>query len=84
MPAKSNTLAVVYPNGQVRVRRVQSTAYPEKPQLGFIQTLNDWYLHVRVMTDACYGATHALDTTIATEMLLLEAQELLTPPFKNF
>jgi len=74
-------LVVIYPNGKVRERRVQRSVYPTPQELGFVGDINAWYLHVRVMTDLLYNATHAIETKLATENLLHEVYAILkTPP----
>jgi len=80
MPDQSNRLVVTYPNGQVRVRNVQSTACPTRSQLGYVCDINMWYLHIRMVTDMIYNAHNAIDTTIATDMLVQQANEIINGP----
>lgn len=80
MANPKNRITVVYPNGQVRTRRVQSTVCPNKTDIGYISDINMWFLHLRVVTDLQYKATAAIDIIVATDMLLEEAQQIINGP----
>ena len=70
-------LMVKYANGQVRARRVQSTAYPTAKQLGCITCYELWRMHVIYCTDRLYGTNRRWQEFIVMEELLDDVREML-------